>query len=230
VNLAYALARRGWNTLPLADTDPQGIGGTLALEKARKCQGILRCREHRDQCAPFDPHHRLPNDLPAAEPIVSGNTADAVDTLGSLRRIIAELSTQPYDLIIDTPATADRQLRGCLAAHPDHVLIPQQAEPLGIAAFLKFSRPSGFTDRSSVAGILMTMVQQDRKESTGWCGNFRPLVPCCFFARPSFPGSGVSESVRAGVPLGAAAPSGGGPCVRPVGRRGCFSCSSNPDP
>ena len=39
VNLAYALARRGWNTL-LMDTDPQGSVGLSLSEKARKCPGF----------------------------------------------------------------------------------------------------------------------------------------------------------------------------------------------
>ncbi|HEX2751213.1 MAG TPA: ParA family protein, partial [Verrucomicrobiales bacterium] len=52
VNLAYSMARRGWNTL-LIDTDPQGSVGLSLSEKARKCQGFYDAVNTGTSAVPF---------------------------------------------------------------------------------------------------------------------------------------------------------------------------------
>ena len=108
VNLAYSLARRGWNTL-LVDTDPQGSVGLSLSEKARKCQGFYDAVHTGVSVLPLILPTRLPelNLLTAGQShSFFGSGHESMDTLAALRRMVAEIATRPFDLVIfDTPAT-----------------------------------------------------------------------------------------------------------------------------
>lgn len=209
VNLAYSLARRGWNTL-LVDTDPQGSVGLSLSEKARKCQGFYDAVNTGASVLPLI----LPTRLPELNLLTAGQThhffataGENMDTLGALRRIVSELSTRPFDLIIfDTPAGLTGS-SGDVLRLADSVLIPQQAEPLGIRSIpqmlqaIQFLRNHG--SKLEVAGILMTMVQADQKESTEVVRELRALVPSQLLCQTTIPRDPVFlKASAAGVPLG----------------------------
>ena len=89
----------------------------------------------------------------------------------------------------------------------DSVLIPQQAEPLGIRSIpqmlqaIQFLRNHG--SKLEVAGILMTMVQADLKESAEVVRELRALVPAQLLCQTSIPRDPVFlKASAAGVPLG----------------------------
>ena len=209
VNLAYSLARRGWHTL-LVDTDPQGSVGLSLSEKARKCQGFYDAVNTGIGVLPLILPTRLPelNLLTAGQshPFL-GNGNASIDTLAALRRIVAEISTRPFDLVIfDTPAGLTGSSADVLSL-ADSVLIPQQAEPLGIRSIpqmlqaIQYLRNHG--SKLEVAGILMTMVQADQKESTEVVRELRSLVPAQLLCQTAIPRDPVFlKASAAGVPLG----------------------------
>lgn len=210
VNLAYSLARRGWRTL-LVDTDPQGSVGLSLSEKARKCQGYYDAVESGVSVLPLI----LPTRLPELKLLAAGQTrnffgeaaADGSDSLDALRRIVAELATQKYDLIMfDTPAGLTGS-SGDVLHMVDRVLIPQQAEPLGIRSIpqilqaIQYLRNNGA--KLEVAGILMTMVQPNQKESTEVVRELRAIIPPQLFCSTLIPRDPVFlKASAAGVPLG----------------------------
>lgn len=209
VNLAYSLARRGWNTL-LVDTDPQGSVGLSLSEKARKCQGFYDAVNTGANVLPLI----LPTRLPELNILTAGQTHSffgmsngAMDTLAALRRIVAEIATRPFDLVIfDTPAGLMGST-GDVLRLADSLLIPQQAEPLGIRSIpqmlqaIQFLRNHG--SKLEVAGILMTMVQADQKESTEVVRELRALVPAQLLCQTTIPRDPVFlKASAAGVPLG----------------------------
>ena len=209
VNLAYSLARRGWNTL-LVDTDPQGSVGLSLSEKARKCQGFYDAVNTVVSVLPLILPTRLPelNLLTAGQSHSFFGTANqSMDTLAALRRIVAEISTRPFDLVIfDTPAGLSGS-SGDVLRLADSVLIPQQAEPLGIRSIpqmlqaIQFLRNNG--SKLEVAGILMTMVQADQKESAEVVRELRSLVPAQLLCQTTIPRDPVFlKASAAGVPLG----------------------------
>ncbi len=209
VNLAYSLARRGWRTL-LVDTDPQGSVGLSLSEKARKCQGYYDAVNSGVSVLPLI----LPTRLPELKLLAAGQTQnffgpteDSPDSLEALRRIVAELATQKYDIILfDTPAGLTGT-SGDVLRVADLVLIPQQAEPLGIRSIpqilqaIQYLRNNGA--KLEVAGILMTMVQANQKESTEVVRELRGIIPPQLFCSTLIPRETVFlKASAAGVPLG----------------------------
>ncbi len=183
VNLAYSMARRGWNTL-LVDTDPQGSVGLSLSEKARKCQGFYDAVNTGVPAVPLI----LPTRLPELKIMTAGQTAGffeakvpEVNGMDGLRQVIGDVRKQGVDvLIFDTPAGM-HGITGDVLRVADYVLIPQQAEPLGMRSIpqvlhaVQSLRVAGA--KLEVAGILMTMVQNDQKESTDVIRELRALLP-----------------------------------------------------
>lgn len=209
VNLAYSLARRGWRTL-LVDTDPQGSVGLSLSEKARKCQGYHDAVNSGTSVLPLI----LPTRLPELKLLAAGQTRDffgreedAPDSREALKRIVAELGTQKYDIILfDTPAGLSGN-SGDVLHVVDRVLIPQQAEPLGIRSIpqmlqaIQYLRNNGA--KLEVAGILMTMVQPNQKESTEVVRELRSIIPPQLFCNTLIPRDSIFlKASAAGVPLG----------------------------
>lgn len=209
VNLAYSLARRGWRTL-LVDTDPQGSVGLSLSEKARKCQGFHDAVNSGVSVLPLI----LPTRLPELKVLSAGQTQnffspleDSMDGPDALRRIVAELSTQKFDIIMfDTPAGLTG-IAGEVLQIADRVLIPQQAEPLGIRSIpqilqaIQFLRNNGA--KLEVAGILMTMVQPNQKESAEVVRELRSIIPPQLLCATLIPRDPVFlKASAAGVPLG----------------------------
>lgn len=184
VNLAYSLARRGWHTL-LIDTDPQGSVGLSLSEKARKCRGFYDAINSGASAESMV----LATRLPELRILTSGHphgffeaVQQGIDAPAALQRITSELrSRQGFDaILIDTPAGL-AGITGDVLRTADAVLIPQQAEPLGMRSIpqvlhaIQSLRSKG--SPLEVAGILMTMVQQDQRESTDVIRELRSLLP-----------------------------------------------------
>jgi len=183
VNLAYALARRGWNTL-LMDTDPQGSVGLSLSEKARKCRGFYDAVRTGGDANGFILHTRLPE----LTIMPSGQLESFFDTQlpaggerKAIERILKGLGDRGVDLVlIDTPAG----LTGCTAdvlRIADFALVPQQAEPLGVRSLpqmlsaLQALRQRGA--RLQLAGILLTMMQHGQHESAEVVRELRQIIP-----------------------------------------------------
>lgn len=211
VNLAYAFARRGWKTL-LMDTDPQGSVGLSLSRKARRREGFYELIA----CGPGQvKEFLLETRLPELQIMTAGREGSffhldvaAPPAWGEgFEQILHGLEPEGYDLIlIDTAAG----LMGCgieLLKRSDYVLIPQQAEPLGVRSIphiltaIAQMRREG--SKVQVAGVLMTMLQEDEEESTGVLRQLRELLPGGLLLPNSIPRDPVFlKASAAGVPLG----------------------------
>ena len=183
VNLAYALARRGWSTL-LLDTDPQGSVGLSLSEKARKCPGFYDALRTGKDGTEYILHTRLPElkILPAGhlenffETKPPGEEAVPV-----LTRLLDSLAATGLDVvIIDTPAGLTGYTSDILRV-VDYALVPQQAEPLGVRSLpqmlgaLQQLRQQGA--RLQLAGLLLTMMQHGQHESAEVVRELRQIIP-----------------------------------------------------
>jgi chromosome partitioning protein len=209
VNLAYALAKRGWHTL-LIDTDPQGSVGLSLSERARKCPGFYDAVNTGVSAEPLILQTRLPE----LELLASGQTHsffevanEGVDPAAEVRRILREIAVRRFDLVLfDTPAGLGG-LTGAVLQQSDFALVPQQAEPLGLRSIpqvleaLRYLRRSGA--KIELAGILLTMVQQDQPQSQEVIRELRSLLPGKLLLDSMVPRDPVFlQASSAGVPLG----------------------------
>jgi chromosome partitioning protein len=209
INLAYAFARRGLSTV-LVDTDPQGSVGLSLSERARHSRGFYDCIRGEasiDECV-------LATRLPELQILVAGRSTDPFlnrpvgeDGRALLQNIIDDLSVRGHDLaVIDTAAglagyTAD-VLRVC-----DQVMVPQQAEPLGLRSVPQILRAvqsiRNEKCRLEMAGILLTMVQADMPESADVVRELRHMVPPQLMIDAAIPRDAIFLRASAvGVPLG----------------------------
>ncbi|MFN0126670.1 MAG: ParA family protein [Verrucomicrobiales bacterium] len=183
VNLAYALARRGWNTL-LMDTDPQGSVGLSLSEKARKCQGFYDALRQGVNGVEYILHTRLPElkIMPAGqvETIFDVKTPGA-DARAALDRMLAAVAETGVDVVIvDTPAGLTGYTADVLRV-VDYAVVPQQAEPLGVRSLpqmlgaLQQLRQQGA--RLQLAGLLLTMMQHGQHESAEVGRELRQIIP-----------------------------------------------------
>ena len=209
VNLAYALAKRGWHTL-LIDTDPQGSVGLSLSERARKCAGFYDSVNTGAPALPLILQTRLPE----LELLTAGQThsffsvaAEGINAEGEIRRILSEVGQRRYDIVLfDTPAGLGG-LTGSILRHSNFALVPQQAEPLGLRSIpqvleaLRFLRRDG--SQIELAGILLTMVQQDQPQAQDVIRELRSLLPGRLLLDAMVPRDPVFlQASSAGVPLG----------------------------
>ncbi len=209
VNLAYALAKRGWHTL-LIDTDPQGSVGLSLSEKARHCAGFYDVINTGLAVAPLILQTRLPE----LELLTAGQAHsffevanEGVDAAAELRRVLREVQQRRYDLVLfDTPAGLGG-LTGAVLQQSDFALVPQQAEPLGLRSVpqvleaLRHLRKHGA--KIELAGILLTMVQSDVPQAQEVIRELRSLLPGRLLLDSMIPRDPVFLAASsAGVPLG----------------------------
>jgi chromosome partitioning protein len=208
VNLACALARRGWRVLAV-DADPQGSVGLSLSRRLRRCKGFRDLLKEGGDIAALALPTRLPNlkVLPAGLP--DPDFDEAVERgvgPGSLDGFFGALRRLPVDLALIDTAAGVHALARTLAAAADHVLLPQQAEPLGLRSLptllhsLVRLKERGAT--FEVAGILLTMVQAGVPESESAVADLRRLAPPELVLRTTIPRD--PEFLKAshnGVPL-----------------------------
>lgn len=209
VNLAYSLARRGWQTL-LLDTDPQGSVGHSLSRKARHCAGFY---DSLNSGVPVD-GLILDTRLPELKILPAGRSesffdlrTDTRDEAKVIGDIFSSLGSSVLDvLIVDTAAGFNGATAGVLR-HADWVLLPQQAEPLclrSIPAVLRAMtslRNEGH--KLQVAGVLLTMLQAGEGESADVARQMRDMLPAGMVLANSIPRDSLFlRASSAGVPVG----------------------------
>ncbi len=210
INLSYAFARSGVRTL-LVDADPQGSVGLSLTRQARSLDGFYDAME--------DPEMDLeglvvPTKMKTLSLMAAGQASDyetgeePVDaSLERVRSLFSEIKGLGYELaIIDTAAGLFGTTANVVSACSG-VIIPQQAEPLGIRSVPKMlqvlNRMRGMNPDLRILGVILTMEQKQLAESREAGEALRAMLPEELVFKTAIPRDDLFLRASArGVPVG----------------------------
>lgn len=184
INLAYAFARAGRKVL-LVDADPQGSVGLSLTRQSRKLGGFF---DFLDDSETTFESLVVPTRMETLSMVPAGQGGGYELEAGyqgsayaRVNRFITAAGEKDYDVcIMDTAAGLFGVTKDVLVC-ADAVLVPQQAEPLGIRSVPKMlealSRLRSYNVKLKILGVLLTMVQKDVEESADAVQGLRGLLP-----------------------------------------------------
>lgn len=210
INLAHAFARAGVRTL-LVDADPQGSVGLSLTRQSRLLEGFYDFLND-----PTLPLSRLivPTRVETFSLVPNGR-ADGYDTgagsganLSRVRSFLRAAEQAGFDLCVVDTAAGLFGVTGDVICGCQGVIIPQQAEPLGIRSLPKhlegLERLRVMNPRMRVVGVCLTMIQIDSPESSGAGAALRQLLPQGMVMRTEIPRDGMFLRASArGLPVAA---------------------------
>lgn len=184
INLAHAFARAGLNTL-LIDADPQGSVGLSLTRQSRLLPGFYDFLA--DPSMPMD-RLIVPTRLKTFSLVAAGQASDYEAGNGSsgshlsrVRSFLNHAATRQYDICIIDTAAGLFGVTNDIIASADAMMIPQQAEPLGIRSVPKLleglNRLRIINPRLQVLGVCLTMLQTNLSESAEAAAALRELLP-----------------------------------------------------
>lgn len=208
LNLACAMAARGWRTL-LLETDPQGAIGLSLTEKVSSASGLAEYVARQQPLSELILKTRFKTlDLLPVGQIAIQDTLGFATTLSDgqvLRRLLTDCA-KSYDLtIVDTPSGFGGITMGVLRAS-SHALCPIQAEPLALRSVTQLFEVNASLQRQGeavqIAGIILTMLQNRNHTSLSvaeetWAHLSEEMVLNTVIPRDPV----VMEASAAGVPV-----------------------------
>ncbi|MEK6232973.1 MAG: ParA family protein [Luteolibacter sp.] len=221
INLAHAFARAGLSTL-LVDADPQGSVGLSLTRQSRLLSGFY------DFLAdPAIPMERLivPTRLETFSLVAAGQASDYEAGNGSsgshlarVRAFLRNVSARRYDICLIDTAAGLFGVTNDVIASADALILPQQAEPLGIRSVPKLleglNRLRIINPRLNVLGVCLTMLQQGLAESTEAASALRQLLPEEMLFQTAIPRDEIYIRASAkGLPVGVLEDGGGAETV-----------------
>ena len=211
INLAHAFARAGFNTL-LVDADPQGSVGLSLTRQSRLLSGFY------DFLAdPSIPMERLivPTRLETFALVAAGQASDYEAGNGSsgahlarVRAFLRNAAARRYDICLIDTAAGLFGVTNDIISSTDAIIIPQQAEPLGIRSVPKLleglNRLRIMNPRLNVLGVCLTMLHQGLAESTEAASALHQLLPAEMLFQTFIPRDDIFIRASAkGLPVGA---------------------------
>ena len=210
INVAHSFARSGRRTL-LIDADPQGSVGLSLTRQSRLLAGFYDLVEDPSVSAA---QLIVPTRLETLSLVPAGQ-ASAYELGGSsmgvslhrVRSFLREVASQGYEVcIIDTAAGLFGATADVLSV-ATAVMIPQQAEPLGIRSVPKMlealTRMRIVNPQLTILGVVLTMMQPKLPESRDTVQALRNILPHELVMRTVIPRDDlfVRASAR-GLPVG----------------------------
>jgi chromosome partitioning protein len=211
INLAHAFARAGVNTL-LVDADPQGSVGHSLTRQSRLLHGFYEYLA--------DPATPLAGLLVAtrmetfslmacgqAGDYEAGGGASGAH-LARIRGFLDQVSRHGFQVCIVDTAAGLFGITSDIISASSAVLIPQQAEPLGVRSVPKLleglERLRIMNPRLNVLGVCLTMVQYDLPESRGVAASLRQLLSPDLVFETQIPRDPIFlQASSRGLPVGA---------------------------
>lgn len=182
INLAHAFARAGFRTL-LVDADPQGSVGLSLTRQSRLLHGFYDYLGN-----PSIPLEKLivPTRLETFSLVACGQNGDYETGgigayLARIRGFLRQASQHGYDLCLIDTAAGLFGVSSDVIASSDALIIPQQAEPLGIRSVPKLleslNRLRVMNPHMTMLGVCLTMVHDHLSESVEAAAALRHLLP-----------------------------------------------------
>ncbi|MFP6879676.1 MAG: ParA family protein [Roseibacillus sp.] len=210
INVAHSFARSGRRTL-LVDADPQGSVGLSLTRQSRLLAGFYDLVEDPSVSAA---QLIVPTRLETLSLVPAGQ-ASAYElgggsmgvSLHRVRSFLREVASQGYEVcIIDTAAGFFGATADVLSA-VTAVMVPQQAEPLGIRSVPKMlealTRMRIVNPQLTILGVVLTMMQPKLPESRDTVQALRNILPHELVMRTVIPRDDlfIKASAR-GLPVG----------------------------
>ena len=210
INLAHAFARTGRRTL-LVDSDPQGSVGLSLTRQSRHLSGFFDLLGNPSLKASqvivptrMDTFSLVPSGQSSSYELSGGGMGL---TLYRVRSFLEEVKQLGYEICIVDCAAGLFGVTADVLAASDGVIVPQQAEPLGVRSVPKMlealTRMRVVNSRLHVLGVVLTMVRQNLPESRESAEALRSLLPAEMVMRTEVPRDDlfVQASAR-GLPVG----------------------------